>query len=219
MHSTEAIYVISRHMADNIIQYNLKMSLKERIRSFLVYPSTKPDSVEVVRKSLTYNPALVQGPIELKDREFVISFMYWCAHAAFECDCSMWYIDDNLNLKRWLLEDLRHIPYTARIARQNRRLEYCISEVNQLHSRLVQGALVMMAHLGPANKKWSNRKHLIALCIAVAEVTEEISFIFNSKLDIAMEVFAQAVLYGWRDDGFLYALSSQVLSVSNTLYI
>jgi hypothetical protein len=161
--------------------------MKQRIRRFLFPSSPKP-----------------QGPIDPDDREFVSEFMYRCAHAVFECDSSWWYIDKKLKLHSWAPE--MSVPYIARTARQNRRQEFSRQELNLLHGRLVYSTLVMMVHL---DQNWKNRIRLMALCITVAEVTEEISFIFNSKLDLAMEMFTLAVNFGWHDDGFLYALCSR----------
>lgn len=148
--------------------------------------------------------------ISKKDREFVILFMYWCSRSIFKHECADWYLDRNLDPKVWYLHHTYSRPreFSIRTVHQNRRLKYSETERSILHKRLCKNALTMIT--GQHNNgTWScNKLNLIALCITVAEVTEEISFIFSTNESIAMKVLKQCIFYAWNDKGFLYSLAS-----------
>ena len=177
-----------------------------KILGFLVDSTRKPETDSLDPRATKPQTALKQASILKKERDFVLHFMFWCAHSVFKCDYADWFLDYKLKPTIWNTADISHISYTVRTVRQNRRLEYSELEMDTLHARLIHNDLVMIVCLSRDNIWHSNRFNLIALCVAVAEVTEEISFVFNAKVDTALKIFAQAVFYGWKDKGFLYAL-------------
>jgi hypothetical protein len=180
--------------------------LMRRILGFLVDQKTKPEiDSEATIIAKPENNSLKQSPISQQERDFVLVFMFWCAHNVFKCIYEDWFLNYNLKPTAGTVGSLP-ASYIVRTVRQNRRLEYSEIEMDKLHARLVRNALVMIVAL-MHDKTWdSNRFNLTALCITVAEVTEEISFIFNAEVDTAVKIFDQAVQYGWKDKGVLYKL-------------
>jgi hypothetical protein len=78
--------------------------------------------------------------------------------------------------------------------------------MDAIRMRLMRNTLALILFLMDRQCWEDTRMNITAACITVAEVTEEISFIFNGKEEIAATLLSVAVRYAWSDRGLLYRL-------------
>jgi hypothetical protein len=153
------------------------------------------------------------GPSD-EEIAFIKSFMNYCSNCAKKHDLffSQFLTTDltfsnefSLVRKRWLI---KQVYYEAPLTKSN--------EIKQLYDRLVSHTIVFLTFLQKEGlwPTFTNtneyRLNMIAICITVAEVTEEISFYFNYKEDIAEVLMTQCVYFALRDKGLLLKLASKI---------
>ena len=151
------------------------------------------------------------------DVRYVSRFTELCARMAFECELNKWYLDCDLKLRNLHSLNLQQWPYAIRTCHYNNRLPYSDEDreskicLKKLHDDLFQSSCALLELFASHCQEYRGPRIevLIAICIAAAEVTQELTFIFNSRQTIALRIFDQAVLFAYKDNGLLYRLSSE----------
>jgi hypothetical protein len=159
----------------NIIEYIFRA-----IEAKLSKRSADPNLCRLclVRTPNTYLEEFPTAPAE--------SIMFWCACTAFECEHSNWFLDRNLHVHYLGNAELDTWPCALQTCRRDDKLDYSIGQVNVLRCRLVQNA----SHTYEKEQLDQHELQWTAACIAVAEVTEEISFFFNPRMDEGLNLLA-----------------------------
>lgn len=164
----------------------------KRIIKFLS-PKVKP--VVVARENVTIvNP---------EDIHLVRHIMDWCAHSAMECDAADWFVDVKFQVHVSDYFTLTNYKWCVRTSYRDYKLPYSEEEREYLRTRLTSKAFAMIIHMIDCGVWESSRINVIALCIAVADVTEDLNFIFNGKSDVAHRMFQIALDFSVNNKGLL----------------
>jgi hypothetical protein len=169
-----------------------------RILKFLL-PKAKPVDPAPKEPARSVSSIIIDD----KDAHLVMSVMDWCAHSALQCDCADWFIDDKLSIYVSDFMTLMHYRWCVRTPHRNYKLAYSEEERAYLRSRLARKAFAVLIHMKDRGVWESSRLNVLALCIAVADVTEDLSFIFNGKMDVAHQLLRAALAIGVNNRGLL----------------
>ena len=132
--------------------------------------------------------------------------MYWRAGTAFDCNFSAWFLDKDLHIHYLTPVERAKWPYTLKTIYHDDKLPMSAEAISEYRARLTRNAFVFISLLR-SKPIWNNtRSQWTAACLAVAEVTEEISFLFNAYLKESMELLECAIRFACDDDGVLYKL-------------
>lgn len=174
-----------------------------KVKISTISPRIRQESEEPVNESIA--PTLA-SPISPELQQFIATFMHWCAGTVFECVYSDWYLDSDLDVHYLTTYQLSRWPSALTTCHHDYKEKFSSRKITILRDRLFRNACVFIASL-MAKQNWNNsRVQWTAACVAVAEVTEEISFFFNRDIDEAMELLKWVVEFAYRDDGLLYRL-------------
>jgi hypothetical protein len=159
-------------------------------------------------KFLQFDTCIFLGTITEESMSFISRLMVWCTYSTFQSPWSDWFLDDLLCIHASSAHELSKWPCVIRTCyRDCLPQRGSLKEFDALHKRLERNARSLILVLIQKGTWEYNRVNLTAVCIAVAEVTEEISFIFNQKESIGVSVLLKAASFAFNDDGILYKLA------------
>ncbi len=146
----------------------------------------------------------------------IVGFMQYCAATKFEWAEAHWYMDENLDVQLESLLSRHRIRYLIKPIIYRDTTPFQEHLYKELHDTLVRNA-IKVAHYMLLHHQWlrphlpwkTRRCQIISLCIAVSEVTEEISFRFYYRDERAMTILHDSVFCGYRDGGLMLDLASQ----------
>jgi hypothetical protein len=148
----------------------------------------------------------LRGPISERTYDFVSEFMAWCAASVFDCASANWFLGRDLQIQTYDALALQKRAFVVRTVFRDDKQFYSQDTFRTLQKRLERNTIVLLLFLVRHGAWKPTRLNIIAACVTVAEVTEEISFIISDKEDVAVELLSVAIQYAYGDQGLLYKL-------------
>lgn len=141
-----------------------------------------------------------------KDYQLLYSITKLCVDSIFDGDYRDWFLDDELRIHRTDSIELFLYGYLVRTTYRDAPLSHATDSFKAVHDRLSLNTVAFILSLKDKNQWRPTRMNIIAVCLVVAEVTEEITFMVNGKSKSADELLKKMVDYAYRDDGILHQL-------------
>lgn len=148
----------------------------------------------------------------LKDNEvaFMFNFMDLTASAAFSSEQREWYLDDDFSFH--LKQPWDRVTRKSIISPIKNRylLRFEENAFKYLRGRLMKCALEFGNFMTTTRNWRGGYEDIVATCIAVAEITQEIGFLIFTENKTASEIFHSLVTFSYRDGGILHRLSTEI---------
>lgn len=148
----------------------------------------------------------MNASISKKTYDIVSMCTTWCTATTFECAGANWFLDGNLHIHVYEALALKKQPYLIRTAFRDFKQVYSKHEFQRLQKRIERNTIALLLYFSERVDWQPTPLNVIAACITVAEVTEEISFLFNVKVPVASELLSATIKYALGDRGLLYKL-------------
>ena len=147
-------------------------------------------------------PPSIPSPLAY-ECQFIFAFMPWCASSVCHGEYAQCFLDTQLQIHRNCFEEQWFHRVCIWTPNWDTRLDPKGEERTELQIRLERHAIAFILFLDKEGKWEKSDVNLVAVCITVAEITEEISFVFDTKQDIAWAVFMKCVEYVQFNSGFV----------------